>query len=100
VNDVATYYGISEAPHGGIGASGWGHSHGKLGLREMVQPKYIDIDRLPRFVKPWWFGYTSALAESADGFVRALFAPNWQKRLEAMVDAKAARGLITRRDNI
>jgi acyl-CoA reductase-like NAD-dependent aldehyde dehydrogenase len=100
VNDVATYYGISEAPHGGIGASGWGHSHGKLGLREMVQPKYIDVDRLPRFAKPWWFGYTSALAESADGFVRALFAPNWQKRLEAMVDGKAARGLITRRDNI
>jgi acyl-CoA reductase-like NAD-dependent aldehyde dehydrogenase len=100
VNDVASYYGISEAPHGGVGASGWGHSHGKLGLREMVQPKYIDIDRLPRFAKPWWFGYTSALAESADGFVRAMFAPSWRKRLEAMAGEKAARGLITRRDKI
>jgi delta 1-pyrroline-5-carboxylate dehydrogenase len=100
VNDVATYYGISEAPHGGTGASGWGHSHGKLGLREMVQPKYIDIDRLPRFAKPWWFGYTSSLAESADGFVRAMFAPNWQKRLKAMVGEKDARGLLTRRDKI
>ena len=48
VNDAISYFGIAEAPHGGCGASGWGRTHGKTGLLEMVQTKYIDVDRLPR----------------------------------------------------
>jgi len=47
VNDAISYFGIAEAPHGGCGASGWGRTHGKAGLLEMVQAKYIDVDRLP-----------------------------------------------------
>jgi acyl-CoA reductase-like NAD-dependent aldehyde dehydrogenase len=53
VNDAISYFAIAEAPHGGCGASGWGRTHGKAGLLEMVQTKYIDIDRLPRREKPW-----------------------------------------------
>src|SRR6266436_9231364 len=45
VNDAISYFGIAEAPHGGCGASGWGRTHGKAGLLEMVQMKYIDVDR-------------------------------------------------------
>jgi succinate-semialdehyde dehydrogenase/glutarate-semialdehyde dehydrogenase len=100
VNDVASYYGISEAPHGGPGASGWGHSHGRLGLLEMVQTKYIDVDRMPKMHKPWWFGYSAGLADAADGFVRAMFAPSWRKRLGAMVGERGAKGVIFRRGKI
>jgi succinate-semialdehyde dehydrogenase/glutarate-semialdehyde dehydrogenase len=45
INDVASYYGISEAPHGGRGASGWGRTHSRFGLLEMVHAKYVDVDR-------------------------------------------------------
>jgi acyl-CoA reductase-like NAD-dependent aldehyde dehydrogenase len=100
VNDVASYYGISEAPHGGPGASGWGHSHGKLGLREMVQTKYVDVDRLPRVPKSWWFGYTTELTAAADGFVRAMFAPSWRKRLAAMAGERGAQGVVFRKGRI
>jgi succinate-semialdehyde dehydrogenase/glutarate-semialdehyde dehydrogenase len=100
VNDVASYYGISEAPHGGPGASGWGHSHGRLGLLEMVQTIYIDVDRFPRMHKPWWFGYTAGLAAAADGFVRAMFAPNWRKRLGAVTGARGAKGVVFRKDRL
>ncbi|PYU59830.1 MAG: succinate-semialdehyde dehydrogenase [Acidobacteria bacterium] len=48
VNDAISYFGIAEAPHGGCGMSGWGRTHGKAGLLEMVQMKYIDVDGLPR----------------------------------------------------
>ncbi len=96
VNDLVSYYGISEAPHGGPGASGWGHSHGRLGLLEMVQPKYIDVDRMPQMHKPWWFGYSAGLAESADGFIRALFAPSWRQRLGSMLGARGAKGVVFR----
>jgi acyl-CoA reductase-like NAD-dependent aldehyde dehydrogenase len=100
INDVASYYGIAEAPHGGPGASGWGHTHSRLGLLEMVQVKYLDVDRWPRVPKSWWFGYTAELAVAAGCFVESLFAPSWKKRLAAATAKRGARGLVFRRDRI
>ncbi len=100
VNDVTSYYGITEALHGGPGASGWGHSHGRLGLLEMVQTKYVDVDRLPHMAKPWWFGYTAELATSADGFLRTLFAPSWTKKLGAVAGKRGAQGVVFRKDRV
>ncbi len=100
INDVASYYGISEAPHGGPGWSGWGRTHSRLGLLEMVQVKYVDVDRLPRFAKPWWYGYSEDFAAAAGSMVEALFAPSWKRRLRAMVGKRGARGLIARRRRI
>jgi acyl-CoA reductase-like NAD-dependent aldehyde dehydrogenase len=100
VNDVASYYGICEAPHGGPGASGWGRTHSRLGLLEMVQVKYGDVDRLPRIAKSWWYGYTRELTAAAGKFVEALFAPTWKKRLAAMTQKQGARSLLFRRGRI
>ncbi len=100
VNDVASYYGACEAPHGGRGASGWGRTHSRLGLLEMVQVKYIDVDRLPRIAKSWWFGYTAELAVAAGSLVEMLFAPSWKKRFAALAKNHGARGLIFRRNLI
>ncbi|MGB9242113.1 MAG: aldehyde dehydrogenase family protein [Candidatus Acidiferrales bacterium] len=100
INDVASYYGISEAPHGGPGWSGWGRTHSRLGLLEMVQVKYVDVDRLPRFAKPWWYGYSEDFAAAAGSMVEALFAPSWKRRLRAMVGKNGARGLVSRRRRI
>jgi succinate-semialdehyde dehydrogenase/glutarate-semialdehyde dehydrogenase len=74
VNDAISYFGIAEAPHGGCGASGWGRTHGKAGLLEMVQTKYIDIDRLPRREKPWWYRYGADLERAADAFLKFEFS--------------------------
>jgi acyl-CoA reductase-like NAD-dependent aldehyde dehydrogenase len=100
INDVASYYGISEAPHGGPGWSGWGRTHSRLGLLEMVQVKYVDVDRLPRFAKPWWYGYSEDFAAAAGSMVEALFAPSWKRRLRATLGKHGARGLISRRRRI
>ena len=100
INDVASYYGISEAPHGGPGWSGWGRTHSRLGLLEMVQVKYVDVDRLPRFAKPWWYGYSEDFSAAAGSMVEALFAPSWKRRLQAMVGKRGARGLMSRRRRI
>jgi succinate-semialdehyde dehydrogenase/glutarate-semialdehyde dehydrogenase len=100
INDVASYYGISEAPHGGPGWSGWGRTHSRLGLLEMVQVKYVDVDRLPRFAKPWWYGYSEDLAAAAGSLVEALFAPSWKRRLRAMLGKRGTQGLMFRRRRI
>src|SRR5713226_264653 len=70
VNDAISYFAIAEAPHGGCSASGWGRTHGKAGLLEMVQTKYIDIDRLPGREKPWWYRYGAELERAADAFLQ------------------------------
>jgi succinate-semialdehyde dehydrogenase / glutarate-semialdehyde dehydrogenase len=81
VNDAVSCYGISEAPHGGIKASGIGRTHGKLGLEEMVRMKYLDVDLLPRIKKPWWYGYGSSMANAAEAFLEFQFAGKMGRRL-------------------
>jgi acyl-CoA reductase-like NAD-dependent aldehyde dehydrogenase len=81
VNDAVSCYGISEAPHGGIKASGIGRTHGKLGLSEMVRVKYLDVDLLPRIKKPWWYGYGASMSKAAEAFLDFQFAGKIWSRL-------------------
>jgi acyl-CoA reductase-like NAD-dependent aldehyde dehydrogenase len=81
VNDVLACFGISEAPHGGVKASGIGRTHGRFGLEEMVWPKYVDSDRLPVMKKLWWYGYGPAFAQQMSGFVDLLFAKSLMDRM-------------------
>jgi succinate-semialdehyde dehydrogenase/glutarate-semialdehyde dehydrogenase len=96
VNDVASYYGVTEAPHGGRGVSGWGRSHSRLGLLEMVQVKYVDVDRLPRVAKSWWFGYDKGLAIAAGQFIDFLFAPRWRRRWSSLLRRRGVLGTVFR----
>jgi len=95
VNDVLTCFGISEAPHGGIKASGIGRTHGRFGLEEMVWPKYLDSDRMPRMKKLWWYGYGPAFGQQMGGFIELLFAKGLIKRLRGGV--KSTKSYLRRR---
>jgi acyl-CoA reductase-like NAD-dependent aldehyde dehydrogenase len=81
VNDAISYFGIAEAPHGGCGASGWGRTHGKAGLLELVRIKYFDADRLPGREKPWWYRYGADLERAVDAFLQFEFARGVGARL-------------------
>ena len=73
VNDVLTCFGTSEAPHGGLKASGIGRTHGTFGFDEMVRIKYVDTDLLPRLAKPWWHKYGASFAPQLEGMIDLLF---------------------------
>lgn len=90
VNDVISCYGISEAPHGGVKASGLGRTHGRLGLEEMVRVKYVDSDLLPRLRKVWWYGYGPEFQRQMEGFLDFLFSRRWGARLAGGVRALKA----------
>ena len=81
INDAISYFAIAEAPHGGCGLSGWGRTHGKAGLLEMVRPKYIDVDGLPDTEKPWWYRYGNDLNNAADAFLQFEFATGFAAKL-------------------
>ncbi|HUI42325.1 MAG TPA: aldehyde dehydrogenase family protein, partial [Terriglobia bacterium] len=79
VNDCISYFGISEAPHGGVKASGIGRTHGRIGLMEMVRVKYLDVDLVPGMHKVWWYGYGPKAQRLAQGFTDSLFGRGWAR---------------------
>jgi acyl-CoA reductase-like NAD-dependent aldehyde dehydrogenase len=95
VNDMISCFGISEAPHGGIKASGIGRTHGRFGLEEMVWPKYLDADRMPGMKKLWWYGYGPAFSEQMNGFIELLFSKKLINRLKGGV--KSYKSYVRRR---
>jgi succinate-semialdehyde dehydrogenase/glutarate-semialdehyde dehydrogenase len=84
VNDVVSCFGISEAPHGGIKASGIGRTHGRFGLEEMVRIKYVDSDRLPGMKKVWWYSYGEKFTRQIEGFVNMQFARGARCRMQGV----------------
>jgi acyl-CoA reductase-like NAD-dependent aldehyde dehydrogenase len=94
VNDVISCFGISEAPHGGVKASGVGRTHGRFGLDEMVRVKYLDMDRLPGMKKVWWHGYGESFRRQMEGFLDMQFGRGMGARLRG---ALRAAGVVRRK---
>ncbi len=94
VNDVISCFGISEAPHGGVKASGLGHTHGSFGLEEMVRLKYLDVDLAPGMKKVWWYGYGEKFRHQIEGFLDMQFAHSASARV---IGALRSAGIIFRK---
>jgi succinate-semialdehyde dehydrogenase/glutarate-semialdehyde dehydrogenase len=90
VNDAVSCFSISEAPHGGVKASGTGRTHGRWGLEEMVRVKYVDSDLLPRMKKIWWFGYGGEFADEMESFLDLLYARPLRQKLKAGIRSAGA----------
>ncbi|HLX86491.1 MAG TPA: aldehyde dehydrogenase family protein [Terriglobales bacterium] len=90
VNDAVSCFSVSEAPHGGVKASGIGSTHGRWGLEEMVRVKYLDSDLLPRMKKIWWFGYGENFNAEMESFLDLLFAPSLREKVKAGVRSAGA----------
>ena len=59
INDHLMSHGLAETPWGGFGDSGFGRTHGEMGLLEMVRSKVIVDDTLPGAKRNlWWHPYS------------------------------------------
>ncbi len=92
VNDAISCFGISEAPHGGVKASGVGRTHGRFGLEEMVRLKYIDVDRMPGMKKVWWYGYGETFRRQMNGFLDMQFARGLSAKFRGMLRSSGVIG--------
>ena len=59
VNEVVYTHGIAQTPWGGVKDSGYGRTHGRLGLLELVYPQHIHVNRFSFLPDLWWFRYSS-----------------------------------------
>jgi len=90
MNDAVSCFSISEAPHGGMKASGIGRTHGRWGLEEMVREKYLDHDLVPRVKKIWWFDYGAGLMGEMESFLDLLYARPLREKLRAGMRSASA----------
>ncbi|HXG84981.1 MAG TPA: aldehyde dehydrogenase family protein, partial [Pyrinomonadaceae bacterium] len=94
VNEVLYTHGIAQTPWGGFKQSGYGRTHGKMGLMELIAPQHIHVNRFTFLPNVWWFGYSENGVETFRGFARkfasgslfqtARLAPQLLKRIREM----------------
>src|SRR5262249_20500922 len=90
VNDVISCFGISEAPHGGVKASGIGRTHGRWGLEEMVRVKYVDTDLVPGMKRVWWYAYGENFRRQMEGFLDMQFGHGIGTKLHGVLQSIGA----------
>ena len=90
INDCVASFAEPAAPWGGVKASGIGRTHGRLGLLEMTQPKFVSLDR-GRGAELWWYPYDRELEEILATTAPALHARTLLERLAAQLRLLARR---------
>ncbi len=89
INDCVSSLGEPTAPYGGMRKSGIGRSHGVIGLREMVQAKYVTWDG-SRKTPAWWFPYGESFASFMMAAVPAIHGRSPLRRLAAQLRLAAS----------
>lgn len=82
INDCIFTNALPETPWGGYKKSGMGRVHSDSGLREYVQTKHMNSDRLslPAF---WWFPYTARSYKLSRALADLIAAPRLIQRVKA-----------------
>ena len=70
VNEVVYTHAVAQTPWGGVKQSGYGRTHGRLGLLELVSAQHIHVYAMPRLADVWWFPYTKQAAKMFRDFAR------------------------------
>lgn len=70
VNEVVYTHALAQTPWGGVKQSGYGRTHGRLGLLELVNAQHIHVNAVPGVPDVWWFPYTRKAGELFRSFAR------------------------------
>src|ERR1044072_5157394 len=70
VNEVVYTHAVAQTPWGGVKQSGYGRTHGRLGLLELVSAQHIHVNAMPGIADVWWFPYSKRAGEMFRDFAR------------------------------
>jgi len=70
VNEVVYTHGIAQTPWGGVKESGYGRTHGRMGLLELVTPTHIHVNRISFLPDLWWFRYDAGASKLFGGLAQ------------------------------
>ena len=87
INDHLMSHGLAETPWGGWKESGYGRTHGYLGLEAMTQPRVVVDDLLPGLQKNmWWHPHSKQVYEGLKGGMHFLYSKNLSLRFKGMIN--------------
>ena len=70
VNEVVYTHALAQTPWGGVKQSGFGRTHGRLGLLELVTAQHVHINRISFMPDLWWFRYSPLAASFFHGLAK------------------------------
>jgi hypothetical protein len=70
INEVVYTHAVAQTPWGGVKQSGYGRTHGRLGLLELVSHQHIHVNGMPGLADVWWFPYTTKAGEMFREFAK------------------------------
>lgn len=70
INEVVYTHAVAQTPWGGVKQSGYGRTHGRLGLLELVSAQHIHVNAVPGVPDVWWFPYTKQAGKLFRDFAR------------------------------
>jgi len=70
VNEVVYTHAVAQTPWGGVKQSGYGRTHGSLGLLELVSAQHIHVNAMPGLADVWWFPYSKRAGQLFHDFAR------------------------------
>lgn len=87
INDHLMSHGLAETPWGGWKESGYGRTHGYLGLESMTQPRVVIDDLMPGLQKNmWWHPHSKQVYEGLKGGMHFLYSKNILLRLNGAIN--------------
>jgi acyl-CoA reductase-like NAD-dependent aldehyde dehydrogenase len=95
-NDHAYSYAAAQASWGGRGLSGFGRTHSKHGLYDLVNLKFVDRDS-GRIPVPWWYPYDSRTTEAFRASLAPLYASSLARRAQSLWRERSALSALIAR---
>jgi succinate-semialdehyde dehydrogenase/glutarate-semialdehyde dehydrogenase len=95
-NDHAYSYGAAQASWGGRGRSGFGRTHSRHGLYDLVNLKFVDRDS-GRIPVPWWYPYDDAAADAFRGALAPLYGGTLARRARSAWQQRSSLVTLARR---
>lgn len=95
VNDHVVAFGEVTGSWGGLRDSGIGRSHGRYGLLELCNIKYVTFDRGTDRAMPWYYPYDEDFGRFIRAGVPALYGAG-RKKIASLIDLARTRRFRTR----
>ena len=70
INEALYVHAVAQTPWGGVKQSGYGRTHGRAGLLELVNAQHIHVNHFPSVPDVWWFNYTPSAGKLFRGLAR------------------------------
>jgi succinate-semialdehyde dehydrogenase/glutarate-semialdehyde dehydrogenase len=95
VNECVYSHALPQTPWGGVKSSGLGRTHGRWGLKDLVECEHIHVNWITAIKDFWWYGYSRDLNDVLTTMTKRFTSPSLIDTLRAL--PALAKGLFLRK---